>query len=63
MTINDVVKWERIPDAHKRVMPFSVTVHMGRDLNIREQALIQEALVEAAARIREAEKENFEWSE
>ena len=65
MTINDVVKWARIPDAHKRVMPFSVTVHMGRELTIRERAWIQDALVNAAAKIREAEQEeeNFEWSE
>jgi hypothetical protein len=65
MTINDVAKWERIPNTYRRVMPFSVTVHMGRELTIRERAVIQDALVNAAAKIREAEREdeNFEWSE
>lgn len=53
-TINDVLRFEQSPNNHTTVYPFSVTVHVSEShkLTIAEKAIIQDAIVNAAAKIR-----------
>ena len=64
VTIRDVVREEVLPVRHVRVEPFSVTIHH-RGLSVREMAQIQDAVVEAAHRIRRmrggADGSPFAW--
>ena len=54
IAITDVLRFEQSPNSHTTVYPFSVTVHVSEShkLTIAEKAIIQDAIVNAAAKIR-----------
>lgn len=68
ININNVVIFENKPEHYTTIYPFSATIHVAGSypLNAAEKSAIQDAIVNAAAKIRimrEGRDCNFAWCE
>jgi hypothetical protein len=58
ITIDNIIHWEKLPSHYVGIMPFTATIHHF-GLSPHDQAIISDALVNAAAKMRKSGTENF----